>query len=293
MFWLWPVMAVMPELGWIMCASSNFVHPIQFRSSKEHPDHFVQNQPGSNLDGLVKLWGPNVSGPKTSWCARIIRPCFGRMWPAYYQFPTFRLGGGFPQTSQIVLRKTNLDLTWFWLAVLRFVQMDLVWKQVDVQESSGLLLAYIVDLDLMRIGSGMFTGYWIIHSFQCITIVSSWQVILTIESNQVTIIQGSTGSGKTTQVPQYILDHYAEKGEYCNIIVTQPRRIAAMSIAKRVCQERGWPLGSVCGYQVGGWRETCIDMLVSFSWCFAWVELGQISLSVAKIDSFYCAASEF
>ena len=75
-------------------------------------------------------------------------------------------------------------------------------------------------------------------------------MILTIESNQVTIIQGSTGSGKTTQVPQYILDHYAEKGEYCNIIVTQPRRIAAMSIAKRVCHERGWPLGSLCGYQV-------------------------------------------
>ena len=76
-------------------------------------------------------------------------------------------------------------------------------------------------------------------------------MILTIESNQVTIIQGSTGSGKTTQVPQYILDHYAEKGEYCNIIVTQPRRIAAVSIARRVSQERGWPLGSVCGYQVG------------------------------------------
>lgn len=77
------------------------------------------------------------------------------------------------------------------------------------------------------------------------------EVILTIESNQVTIIQGSTGSGKTTQVPQFILDHYAAKGEYCNIIVTQPRRIAAMSIAKRVCQERDWPLGSICGYQIG------------------------------------------
>ncbi|KAK7104950.1 ATP-dependent RNA helicase TDRD9-like [Littorina saxatilis] len=77
------------------------------------------------------------------------------------------------------------------------------------------------------------------------------EVILTIESNQVTIIQGSTGSGKTTQVPQFILDHYAAKGEYCNIIVTQPRRIAAVSIAKRVCQERGWPVGSVCGYQIG------------------------------------------
>lgn len=77
------------------------------------------------------------------------------------------------------------------------------------------------------------------------------QVLATIESNQVTVIQGSTGSGKTTQVPQYILDHYAGMGKYCNIIVTQPRRIAAMSIARRVCNERKWELGTVCGYQVG------------------------------------------
>ncbi|XP_023931782.1 ATP-dependent RNA helicase TDRD9-like, partial [Lingula anatina] len=74
-------------------------------------------------------------------------------------------------------------------------------------------------------------------------------VVDTIESNRVTVIQGSTGSGKTTQVPQYILDHYAQAGKYCNIVVTQPRRIAAMSIARRVCQERGWRLGSVVGYQ--------------------------------------------
>ncbi|KAK7505535.1 hypothetical protein BaRGS_00003280 [Batillaria attramentaria] len=77
------------------------------------------------------------------------------------------------------------------------------------------------------------------------------EVIATIESNQVTIIQGSTGSGKTTQVPQYILDHYASEGRYCNIVVTQPRRIAAISIARRVCYERDWPLGTVCGYQIG------------------------------------------
>jgi len=76
------------------------------------------------------------------------------------------------------------------------------------------------------------------------------QVISTIESSQVTVVQGATGSGKTTQVAQYILDHHARLNTYCNIIVTQPRRIAAISIAKRVCQERNWPEGSVCGYQV-------------------------------------------
>ena len=67
----------------------------------------------------------------------------------------------------------------------------------------------------------------------------------------MTVIQGSTGSGKTTQVPQYIMDHYRAQEKYCNIVVTQPRRIAAHSIAKQVCRERKWPLGSICGYQVG------------------------------------------
>ena len=80
-----------------------------------------------------------------------------------------------------------------------------------------------------------------------------------IENNQVTVIHGPTGSGKTTQVPQYILDSYAQKGRYCNIIVTQPRRIAAASIATRVCHERSWNLGGICGYQV--LLKTCSVLL--------------------------------
>lgn len=64
------------------------------------------------------------------------------------------------------------------------------------------------------------------------------------------IVQGPTGCGKTTQVPQYILDYCRENNQYCNIVVTQPRRIAAVSVARRVCTERGWALGTVCGYQV-------------------------------------------
>ncbi|KAI9577311.1 hypothetical protein GQX74_013020 [Glossina fuscipes] len=56
---------------------------------------------------------------------------------------------------------------------------------------------------------------------------------------------------KNPVVPQYILDEAYRRREYCRIICTQPRRIAAMSIAKRVCSERKWEEGSVVGYQVG------------------------------------------
>ncbi|XP_060080350.1 ATP-dependent RNA helicase TDRD9-like, partial [Ylistrum balloti] len=90
------------------------------------------------------------------------------------------------------------------------------------------------------------------------------QVISTIECNQVTVVQGSTGSGKTTQVPQYILDHHASMNKYCNIIVTQPRRIAAISIARRVCSERNWQLGTVCGYQVGMDKMTSEDTRLTY-----------------------------
>lgn len=47
-----------------------------------------------------------------------------------------------------------------------------------------------------------------------------------------------------------ILDDAQANKKPCNIIVTQPRRIAARSIAERVSNERGWPLGAVVGYQV-------------------------------------------
>ena len=65
------------------------------------------------------------------------------------------------------------------------------------------------------------------------------------------MISGPTGCGKTTQVPQYILEEWERTNRPCNIIVTQPRKIAAQSVAKRVCQENGWSLGSLVGYKVG------------------------------------------
>uniref|UniRef100_A0A7M4FCD7 Tudor domain containing 9 n=1 Tax=Crocodylus porosus TaxID=8502 RepID=A0A7M4FCD7_CROPO len=71
-----------------------------------------------------------------------------------------------------------------------------------------------------------------------------------IESNSVVIVLGATGSGKSTQLPQYILDYYSHQSSYCNIVVTQPRKIGASSIARWISRERSWTLGGFVGYQV-------------------------------------------
>eukprot|EP00095_Tigriopus_kingsejongensis_P001771 maker-scaffold339_size202159-snap-gene-1.20 protein:Tk01771 transcript:maker-scaffold339_size202159-snap-gene-1.20-mRNA-1 annotation:"atp-dependent rna helicase tdrd9" len=76
-------------------------------------------------------------------------------------------------------------------------------------------------------------------------------IVNKINSSQVTIISGYTGCGKTTQVPQFILNHAAHNQKHVNIVVTQPRRIAAKTVARRVCQERDWPLGKLVGYKIG------------------------------------------
>lgn len=65
------------------------------------------------------------------------------------------------------------------------------------------------------------------------------------ENSQVIVVSGETGCGKTTQLPQYILESEIEsgRGAFCSIICTQPRRISAMSVSERVSSERGEPLG--------------------------------------------------
>ncbi|EDW97399.1 probable ATP-dependent RNA helicase spindle-E [Drosophila yakuba] len=85
------------------------------------------------------------------------------------------------------------------------------------------------------------------------------EILAAINANPVVILKGETGCGKTTQVPQYILDEGYKSGKYCNIVVTQPRRIAAISIANRVCQEREWQQDTVCSYQVGLHRPTSLE----------------------------------
>ena len=69
---LWPLR---PESGRMVYAGSDFPHPFQPCFSKEGMDHIVQNRPGSDLDGLVRVW-PNTSGLEASWSAGIIGPGF-------------------------------------------------------------------------------------------------------------------------------------------------------------------------------------------------------------------------
>ena len=77
-------------------------------------------------------------------------------------------------------------------------------------------------------------------------------VLGAINSSTATIIMGSTGCGKSTQVPQFILEDAIERsrGGECNIICTQPRRISAIGLASRVAQERAESVGSTVGYSV-------------------------------------------
>lgn len=73
------------------------------------------------------------------------------------------------------------------------------------------------------------------------------QLIQTIRDNQFTVIVGETGSGKTTQLTQYL----NESGHYSKMIgCTQPRRVAATSVAKRVAEEMGCRLGDEVGYTI-------------------------------------------
>ncbi|KAI3694040.1 hypothetical protein L1987_76998 [Smallanthus sonchifolius] len=82
--------------------------------------------------------------------------------------------------------------------------------------------------------------------------IASFKDIITstIESNQVVLISGETGCGKTTQVPQYLLDCMWSKGDVCKIVCTQPRRISAISVAERISFERGENIGESVGYKI-------------------------------------------
>jgi pre-mRNA-splicing factor ATP-dependent RNA helicase DHX16 len=69
-----------------------------------------------------------------------------------------------------------------------------------------------------------------------------------VNSSPIVLVVGDTGSGKTTQIPQYLLER--QSGERQSVVCTQPRRVAAMSVAARVAAERHCPLGLEVGYSV-------------------------------------------
>ncbi|XP_062934635.1 putative ATP-dependent RNA helicase DHX57 isoform X2 [Cynocephalus volans] len=77
-------------------------------------------------------------------------------------------------------------------------------------------------------------------------------ILKLLSKHQVVVISGMTGCGKTTQIPQFILDDSLNgpPENVANIICTQPRRISAISVAERVAKERAERVGLTVGYQI-------------------------------------------
>jgi len=77
------------------------------------------------------------------------------------------------------------------------------------------------------------------------------EVLESVENNLVTIICGETGSGKSTQVPQFLYEYgYTGTTRKGMIGITQPRRVAATSLSKRIADELNFKLGEQVGYQI-------------------------------------------
>ena len=104
-----------------------------------------------------------------------------------------------------------------------------------------------------------------------------------IRDNQVVIVVGQTGSGKTTQLTQFLYeDGYARVGM---IGCTQPRRVAAMSVAKRVSEEMEVPLGGLVGYAIR--FEDCTSKETAIKYMTDGVLLRE-SLVEPDLDKYSC-----
>ena len=79
-------------------------------------------------------------------------------------------------------------------------------------------------------------------------------LLRSVADHAATIVLGEPGCGKSTQLPQYLLEEAISNGDACScaIVVTQPRRVSAISLALRVAEERGEAVGEVVGYAVRG-----------------------------------------
>ena len=86
------------------------------------------------------------------------------------------------------------------------------------------------------------------------------EIAQAIKENQVVIIAGETGSGKTTQIPKICLE--LGRGVTGQIGHTQPRRLAARTVAERIAEELGSPLGETVGYQVRFTDVSADDTLI-------------------------------
>ncbi|EDW27556.1 GL20210 [Drosophila persimilis] len=110
------------------------------------------------------------------------------------------------------------------------------------------------------------------------------RILALIESSPVVVISGETGCGKSTQVPQFILDNWffralqlqpKETLPHVEIICTQPRRLSAIGVAERVAAERLDRIGQLVGYQIR--LENKVSQSTRLSFCTTGILLRRLS----------------
>jgi len=113
------------------------------------------------------------------------------------------------------------------------------------------------DVERKAMGTNPYTGrpysqkyYSILEKRKTLPVYEHKQEFMDqVNNNQIVILVGETGAGKTTQVPQFIVEGgFLKGGKLC--AVTQPRRVAAMSVSQRVADEMDVQLGQEVGYNI-------------------------------------------
>ncbi|KMQ97163.1 atp-dependent rna helicase dhx57-like protein [Lasius niger] len=122
------------------------------------------------------------------------------------------------------------------------------------------------------------------------------EILEIVHKNQIVIISGETGCGKSTQVPQFILDDWimnrsqSEDKPHINIICTQPRRISAIGVAERVAAERDENVGNTVGYQIR--LESKMSSKTRLTFCTMGILLQRLSGNLELSDVTHVVVDE-
>ena len=114
-----------------------------------------------------------------------------------------------------------------------------------------------------------------------------WQhraaLLAAVASGQVVLVTGDTGSGKTTQVLQYLLEEASTNSQTVRMVCCQPRRLTTVTVAERVAVERGEKVGGTVGYQIR--LESCISPRTVATFCTYGVLLRSLCGATDLLDS--------
>nr|XP_020456653.1 probable ATP-dependent RNA helicase YTHDC2 [Monopterus albus] len=177
-----------------------------------------------------------------------------------YRILTIRKKGGLEKPQPTMPLTVSQNSLYFIRSLLQ--RFPITNKQrADLQLNNRSDMSVAAEHDRSKASGGLNNGIPMVprrrsptelDSFRCSLPVHERQeeIVQLIRENRVVLVVGETGSGKTTQIPQFLLDECSRNGEPCRIFCTQPRRLAAIAVAERVAAERGESVGQTVGYHI-------------------------------------------